>query len=400
MFKNIKNLFPVFEKKPNLVFLDTAASALKPKEMIDATNNCYSYEYANVHRGLYSLSSNLTKNFENVRIQVSDFISANSEENIIFTKSATEGINLVVDKFGEKYLSEGDEVLISYLEHHANIVPWHIAAKKYKFKIVPIKLNEIGEIDYNDFNDKINSRTKFISLTHMSNVTGSITNFDLIKKRIEGLNIPIMIDGCQFIAHSKLNVLELDCDFYVFSGHKIYGPSGVGVLYMKDKWLEIFNPYQGGGSMIDTVEIENTKFAKGFQKFEAGTPPIAQVIGLGASINFVNKIGLKNIFNYEKELHDYTFEKLSFDDDVLIYGKSLNKGAIISFNINGIHANDLAMFLDQKNIAVRTGHHCCQPLMKYLNINSTARASFGIYNNKSDADLFVSALFEAKKFFN
>ena len=335
-----------------------------------------------------------------LRIQLSDFISANSEENIIFTKSATEGINLVVDKFGEKYLSEGDEVLISYLEHHANIVPWHIAAKKYKFKIVPIKLNEIGEIDYNDFNDKINSRTKFISLTHMSNVTGSITNFDLIKKRIEGLNIPIMIDGCQFIAHSKLNVLELDCDFYVFSGHKIYGPSGVGVLYMKDKWLEIFNPYQGGGSMIDTVEIENTKFAKGFQKFEAGTPPIAQVIGLGASINFVNKIGLKNIFNYEKELHDYTFEKLSFDDDVLIYGKSLNKGAIISFNINGIHANDLAMFLDQKNIAVRTGHHCCQPLMKYFNINSTARASFGIYNNQSDADLFVNALLEAKKFFN
>ncbi len=400
MFKNIKNLFPVFEKNPNLVFLDTAASALKPKEMINATNNCYSYEYANVHRGLYSLSSNLTKKFEDVRILISNFISSNSEENIIFTKSATEGINLVVDKFSEKYLSEGDEVLISYLEHHANIVPWHIAASKYKFKIVPIKLNDKGEIDYNDFSDKINSRTKFISLAHMSNVTGSITDFDIIKKRIKDLNIPIMIDGCQFIAHSKLNVKDLDCDFYVFSGHKIYGPSGVGILYMKDKWLENFNPYQGGGSMIKTVEIDKTSFAKGFQKYEAGTPPIAQVIGLGSSIKFVDKIGLENIFKYEKELHDYTVEKLSSDKDIFIYGKSPNKGAIISFNIKGIHANDLAMFLDQKNIAVRTGHHCCQPLMKYLNITSTARASFGIYNNLNDADLFINSLIEAKKFFS
>ncbi len=400
MFKNIKNLFPVFEKNPNLVFLDTAASALKPKEMINATNNCYSYEYANVHRGLYSLSSNLTKKFEDVRILISNFISSNSEENIIFTKSATEGINLVVDKFSEKYLSEGDEVLISYLEHHANIVPWHIAASKYKFKIVPIKLNDKGEIDYNDFSDKINSRTKFISLAHMSNVTGSITDFDIIKKRIKDLNIPIMIDGCQFIAHSKLNVKDLDCDFYVFSGHKIYGPSGVGILYMKDKWLENFNPYQGGGSMIKTVEIDKTSFAKGFQKYEAGTPPIAQVIGLGSSIKFVDKIGLENIFKYEKELHDYTVEKLSSDKDIFIYGKSPNKGAIISFNIKGIHANDLAMFLDQKNIAVRTGHHCCQPLMKYLNITSTVRASFGIYNNLNDADLFINSLIEAKKFFS
>ncbi len=400
MFKNIKNLFPVFEKNPNLVFLDTAASALKPKEMINATNNCYSYEYANVHRGLYSLSSNLTKKFEDVRILISNFISSNSEENIIFTKSATEGINLVVDKFSEKYLSEGDEVLISYLEHHANIVPWHIAASKYKFKIVPIKLNDKGEIDYNDFSDKINSRTKFISLAHMSNVTGSVTDFDIIKKRIKDLNIPIMIDGCQFIAHSKLNVKDLDCDFYVFSGHKIYGPSGVGILYMKDKWLENFNPYQGGGSMIKTVEIDKTSFAKGFQKYEAGTPPIAQVIGLGSSIKFVDKIGLENIFKYEKELHDYTVEKLSSDKDIFVYGKSPNKGAIISFNIKGIHANDLAMFLDQKNIAVRTGHHCCQPLMKYLNITSTVRASFGIYNNLNDADLFTNSLIEAKKFFS
>ena len=398
MFENIRNNFPVYEKDPDLVFLDTAASALKPKEMIQSVNNCYSYEYANVHRGLYSLSSNLTKKFEEARVKVSKFISSKSDENIIFTKSATEGINLVVEKFSEKYLSKGDEVIISYLEHHANIVPWHLAADKYKFQIVPIKLTEKVEIDYNDFSSKINSRTKFISLTHMSNVTGSLTDFNIIKAKIKDLDIPLMIDGCQFVAHSKLNVSELDCDFYVFSGHKLYGPSGIGILYMKDRWFDEFAPYQGGGSMIHNVKIDKTTFAKGFQKFEAGTPPIAEVIGLGSSIDFVNSLDLISIFKHEKDLHDYTVEKLRSFNDITIYGNGLNKGSIISFNISGIHANDLAMILDQKNVAIRTGHHCAQPLMKYLNITSSARASFGVYNNKNDADMFVKSLLVAKNF--
>ena len=241
MFEKIKSHFPVFDKNPELVFLDTAASALKPKEMIDAVNNCYSYEYANIHRGLYSLSANLTKKFEDVRIKVSQFIKSNSEKNIIFTKGATEGINLVVEKFSEKYLSQGDEVLISYLEHHANIVPWHIASKKYNFKVVPVSVTKKGEIDYDDLFKKINSRTKFISLTHMSNVTGSITDFNFIKEKIKNKKIPILVDGSQFIAHSKLDVQDLNCDFYVFSGHKLYGPSGIGVLYMKDIWFEILS---------------------------------------------------------------------------------------------------------------------------------------------------------------
>lgn len=398
MFENIKNSFPVYEKNPELVFLDTAASALKPKEMIKEINNCYSYEYANVHRGLYSLSSNLTKKFEEVRIKVSKFISSKSDENIIFTKSATEGINLVAEKFSEKYLSKGDEVIISYLEHHANIVPWHIAAEKYKFKVIPIMLTKKAEINYNDFSSKINSRTKFISLTHMSNVTGSLTDFNIIKEKLKNLNIPLMIDGCQFVAHSKLNVLELDCDFYVFSGHKLYGPSGIGILYMKDRWFDELAPYQGGGSMIEKVEIDTTSFAKGFQKFEAGTPPIAEVIGLGSSIDFVSSLNLTSIFKYEKDLHDYTVDKLRSFSDITIYGNSLMKGSIISFNIIGVHPNDLAMILDQKNVAIRTGHHCAQPLMKYLNINSSARASFGVYNNKNDVDVFVNSLSEAKKF--
>jgi len=398
MFENIKNNFPVFKKKPELVFLDTAASALKPKEMIDAVSNCYSYDYANIHRGVYSLSANLTKKFQDVRIKVGNFIGSYSEKNIIFTKGATEGINLVVEKFSEKYLSEGDEVIISYLEHHANIVPWHLAAKKYKFKIVAVGLTKNGEIDYKDFVEKLNSRTKFISLTHMSNVTGSVTDFNIIKEKIKNTNIPLMIDGCQHVAHSKLDVVDIDCDFYVFSGHKLYGPSGVGVLYMKDKWFDEFNPYQGGGDMIETVEIYNTTYTSGYSKFEAGTPPIAQVIGLGSSIDFVNFLNLDKISEHEKELHDYAIDKLSSFDDIVIYGNALNKGSIISFNFNGIHANDLAMILDQKNVAIRTGHHCAQPLMKYLNITSSARASFGVYNNIKDIDFFVNSLLEAKNF--
>ena len=398
MFENIKNHFPVFKQKPELVFLDTAASSLKPKEMIDSVNNCYSYEYANIHRGLYSLSSNLTKKFQDVRIKIGKFIGSNSEKNIIFTKGATEGINLVVEKFSEKYLSEGDEVIISYLEHHANIVPWHLAAKKYKFKIVAVGLTEKGEIDYKDFAKKLNSRTKFISLTHMSNVTGSVTDFNIINEKIKDANIPLMIDGCQHVAHSKLNVIEIDCDFYVFSGHKLYGPSGVGVLYMKDKWFNAFNPYHGGGDMIETVEINNTTYASGYSKFEAGTPPIAQVIGLGSSIDFVNFLNLDKISKHEKELHDYTIDKLLSFNDITIYGNSLNKGSIISFNFKDIHASDLAMILDQKNIAIRTGHHCAQPLMKYFNITASARASFGVYNNIEDVDFFINALLEAKNF--
>ena len=398
MFEDIRKKFPVYEKNPDLIFLDTAASALKPYDMIDAINNCYSYEYANVHRGLYSLSSKLTKKFEDVRVKVSNFISSKSYENIIFTKSATEGINLVVEKFSEKYLSEGDEVIISYLEHHANIVPWHMAAQKYKFKVIPIELTNNSEIDYADFKNKITSRTKFISLTHISNVTGSLTDFDIVKGIIKNLNIPLMIDGCQFVAHSELNVTDLDCDFYVFSGHKLYGPSGIGVLYMKERWFDDLDPYQGGGSMIDNVDIHQTTYAKGFQKFEAGTPPIAEVIGLEASIEFVTSLNLKKIFMHEKELHDYTLDKLKNINNLNVYGNGLNKGAIISFNISDIHANDLAMILDQKNVAIRTGHHCAQPLMKYLNITFSARASFGVYNNKNDVDLFVNSLVEAKKF--
>ena len=400
MFKDLKNKFPIYKKFPKLVFLDTAASALKPYSVIKSINDCYSYEYSNVHRGIYALSSNLTKKFEEVRVKTANFISAKSEKNIIFTKSATEAINLVVDTFSQKYLSTKDEVIISYLEHHANIVPWHVAAVKYGFKIVPANILHDGSIDIDDLIQKINSNTKFISLTHMSNVTGSITNFEKIGEIVKSKNIPLMIDGCQHIAHKKTNVTNLGCDFYVFSGHKLYGPTGIGVLYMKDKWFDKLGPYQGGGSMIDKVEINQTSYATGFQKYEAGTPPIVQVIGLGSSIDFLNEYDLDEIFVYEKELYNYAYEKIKSFNDVIIYGESKNKGGILTFNLKSIHANDIALFLDQHNVAIRTGHHCAQPLMKKLNVASTARVSFGIYNDKNDIDHFIESLNETKKILN
>ena len=400
MLEKIKNQFPIYEKNPDLVFLDTAASALKPKSVINSINDCYSFNYSNVHRGLYSLSSKLTKNFEDVRVKVSKFISAESEENIIFTKSATEAINLVVDTFSHAFLTSGDEVIISYLEHHANIVPWHIAAKKYGFKVIAADILEDGSIDIEDLLKKINSRTKFISLVHMSNVTGSITSFEKISKIAKQKNIPFLIDGCQYIAHKPTDLQNIGCDFYVFSGHKLYGPTGVGVLYMKDKWFEKLGPYQGGGSMIDKVEIYETKYARGFQKYEAGTPPIVQVIGLGASIDFLDQYNLEEVFTYEKDLHNYAEEKLKSLNYVTTYGHSEDKGAIITFNLDNIHASDIAMILDQDNIAIRTGHHCAQPLMKKLNVNATARLSFGIYNDKNDVDCFIDSLDKTYKFFN
>ncbi|SVB93621.1 uncharacterized protein METZ01_LOCUS246475 [marine metagenome] len=398
MFENIKSKFPVFIKKPNLVFLDTAASALKVDDMIKAVNNCYSFEYSNIHRGVYDLSAKLTQKFEDSRNNISDFILSPSYENIIFTKSATEAINLVANSITQDFIKEGDEIIISHLEHHANIVPWHIAQKLHKFKLVPVDINDIGEINYKDLLEKVNSKTKLISLTHMSNVTGAITDFEKINDIRNKFDIPLLIDGCQFTPHHELNIKELNPDFYVFSAHKLYGPSGLGILYMQDKWLEILGPYQGGGSMIENVNILDTTYAQGNQKFEAGTPPIAQVIGFSAAIDFLKSLDMKKVFSYECELHDYTLEKLKSINDFKIYGNSKNKGSLISFNIEGLHHNDVALLLNQKNIAIRSGHHCAQPLMKKLNITGSARASFGVYNNKEDVNYFVESIKDIKNF--
>tara|TARA_Y100000590_G_scaffold394013_1_gene472730 strand:- start:461 stop:1663 length:1203 start_codon:yes stop_codon:yes gene_type:complete len=398
MFNNIKSKFPVFKIKPDLVFLDSAASALKVDDMINEVNHCYSYEYSNIHRGVYDLSAKLTSKFENSRKNISDFISSPSSENIIFTKSATEAINLIANSYTKKFIKEGDEVIISYLEHHANIVPWHLIQSSSKFNLIAVDINKHGEINYEDLLKKINQKTKLISLTHMSNVSGSITDFSKINDKRKKYNIPLLIDGCQYTPHNELDISDLDPDFYVFSAHKLYGPSGLGILYMKDKWLESLDPYQGGGSMIEEVNIFETKYAKGNQKFEAGTPPIVQVIGFSSAVDFLKTLDMKKIFSYEVELYNYAYEKIQTIDNLKIYGDSENKGAIMSFNIEGLHHNDVALLLDKKNIAIRSGHHCAQPLMKKLGITGSARASFGIYNNKDDIDHFFESLKEIINF--
>ncbi len=390
----IKSKFPVFKKNQNLIFLDTAASSLKVDQMIDATNECYTNQYANIHRGNYELSSKLTMKFEEAREKIAKFLNV-SHKNIIFVKSATEGINLVSSSLSSKHLNDGDEIIISYLEHHANIIPWHLIDKK--IKIVPLNINKDGEIIYNDLKDKINKKTKLISLTHMSNVTGSITDIERVKEISRIKNIPLLLDGCQYAPHKKVNLEELDPDFYVFSAHKIYGPSGLGILYMKDKWIEAFPPYQGGGQMIHDVDIDKSTYAEGYEKFEAGTPPIAPVIGFSSSIDFMNDADPNKIYIHEMKLHDYAFEKLLKFNNLQIFGSSKSKGGIISFNIKGVHNSDLGAMLDKKNIAIRTGHHCCQPLMKHYNIKGTSRVSFGVYNSFDDIDYLIESLEEILK---
>ena len=301
---NLKSRFPVFKKNPNLVFLDTAASALKVDKMIEATNNCYTNEYANIHRGNYELSSKLTKKFEDSRRKVADYLNV-SQNNIIFVKSATEGINLIASCMSKKYLKDDDEIILSFLEHHANLIPWHLCEKK--IKIVPLSLDDSSEIIYNDLRNKINLKTKLITLTHMSNVTGTITNFDKVKDIAKTNKIPLLLDGCQFAPHKKVDLKSLDPDFYVFSAHKMYGPSGLGILYMKDKWIDNFFPYQGGGQMIHDVDIDKSTYASGYEKFEAGTPPIAPVIGFSSSIDFMNEIDPNVIYNHEMKIHDYAY---------------------------------------------------------------------------------------------
>jgi len=395
MIEDLKKRFPVFSKNPNLVFFDTAASALKVDSMIKAVNDCYSYEYANIHRGIYELSSKLTKRYEDARLEVSKFINSPSSENIIFVKSATEGINLVASCLSENYFNDGDEVLLTSLEHHSNLVPWHLVSKK--IKIITAKIKSTGELDYNDLLEKINSKTKLLAITHMSNVTGSITNFEAIKIKANKFDVPILIDGCQFVPHKKLNIKELNPDFYVFSAHKLYGPSGLGILYMKSKWIDRLGPYQGGGSMIKNVETDSSTYLDGFQKFEAGTPPIAEVIGLSSSLDFINEIGIDKIYEHENQLTQYAYNQMIKNNDIKIYGDFSNQTSIISFNIDGVHFNDLAMLLDKKNIAIRTGHHCAQPFMKCFNISGNARMSVGVYNSKNDIDYFINAIDEVKE---
>ncbi len=400
---NIKKEFPIFNNKVHnndLVYLDSANSSQKPQVVIDRIYDFYSKEFSNVGRSVHYLAVAATNMYENTRVSVQKFINAKDKNEIVFTKGATEAINLVANTFGEKFLREGDEVLLTELEHHSNYVPWHYLRKNKGIKIEFAEVNEDGEVTLNSIEKKITDKTKMIAVTHLSNVTGAILPIKEIIALAHSKNIPVLIDGCQGAPHLKLDMQDLDCDFYAISCHKMYGPTGLGVLYAKKKWLEELPPYQGGGGMISEVKKEGITYGDLPNKYEAGTMATAQVIAFNESINFLNKVGINNILQHEKELINYGQEILRKNNSVKLIGNPKKKGAVLSFTLDGIHPHDIATILDEDGVAIRAGHHCCQILHDKLGIPATARASLGIYNTKEDLDKLSEAINKCKKIFN
>jgi cysteine desulfurase/selenocysteine lyase len=393
--QKIRSYFPVLNqkvyKKP-LVYLDNAASSQKPVQVLMEEEKLHNDFYGNIHRAAHFMADKATVEFENVRIKIQKFINAEVREEIILTKGTTESVNLVAYSFGEKYLNEGDEIIVSEMEHHSNIVPWQLVTERKKAKVVKLPFDDNGEIDLEVLKSLINTKTKLIAVAHVSNVLGTVNPVSEIIKIAHKKNVPVFIDGAQAVQHIQVDVQKLDADFYAFSAHKMYGPNGVGVLYGKKKWLEEMPPFQGGGEMISEVTFEKTTFNELPYKFEAGTPNITSVIAFGAAIDLINKTGLENIHNWEKEILSYATSQLKEIPGVKIYGEAKEKTSVISFNVRDIHPYDIGMLLDKLGIAVRTGHHCADPIMQHFNISGTVRISFGIYTSKEDINLFIEAL--------
>ncbi len=401
--ENIKSEFPIFKQKINgkqLVYLDSANSAQKPKQVIKKISDFYETEFSNVGRSVHTLAVKATNRFEQTRDLVKNYLNAKYREEIIFTKSATESINLVASSFGEKFLKSGDEILITELEHHSNYVPWHFLRKKKGVIIKFAPINKNGEIEIEEFKKLISKKTKIIAITHLSNVTGAITPLKDIIELAKEKKIPVLVDGTQGAPHLKLDMQELDCDFYAISCHKMYGPNGLGILYAKKNWLEELPPYQGGGGMINDVQKAEISFAPNFTKFEAGTMQTAEVVAFSESIKFIETLGIKNIENHENELLNYGIEKLKKNNSINILGNPKKRGSVISFTMKGIHPHDIATILDESGVAIRAGHHCCQILHDKLCIPASARASIGVYNDKEDIDIFCEAIENCKKVFN
>ena len=399
----IRDNFPIFKTKINgkkLVYLDSANSSQKPKTVIDRMTFFYENEYSNIGRSVHSLAVTATNKFEETRDMVQKFINAKHREEIIFTKGATESINLVANSFGEKFIDEGDEIILTELEHHSNYVPWHYLRKKRKANIKFVKLDENLQINVDEVKKLISNKTKIIALTHLSNVTGGITPLKEIIDLAKTKNIPVLVDGTQGAPHLKLDMLDLDCDFYAISCHKLYGPNGLGVLYGKKKWLDQFDPYQGGGGMIDEVKKNNITYAETPTKFEAGTMQTAEVVAFGESIKLLEKIGLKKIKDHEDKLLNYGLEMLNKDNSINLVGTPKNKASVISFTLKGIHPHDIATILDDDGVAIRAGHHCCQILHDKIGVPATARASIGIYNDNEDIDILINAIGKCKKLFS
>ncbi len=398
----IRRDFPILSRQVHgkpLVYLDNGASAQKPQSVIDAVTHAYSHEYANVHRGLHFLSNAATDAYEAAREKVRAFLNAGSVDEIIFTKSATEAINTVAYGHALANLGEGDEIVLTIMEHHSNIVPWHFVRERNGAKLVWAPVREDGGFDMEAFTACLTEKTKLIAVTHMSNVLGTVTPVKEICRIAHERGIPVLVDGSQGAVHLTVDVLDIGCDWYVFTGHKVYGPSGIGVLYGKKERLEAMRPFMGGGEMIEEVSEDRITYNHPPHRFEAGTPPIVQAIGLGAALDYMRSIGRDAIGEHEAALSDYAHEQLGKINSLRIFGTAPGKGAIVSFELEGIHAHDVSMVIDRSGVAVRAGTHCAQPLLKRLGVTSTCRASFGLYNTFAEVDALAEALEKARKFF-
>ena len=401
--KSIKSEFPIFKNKINgksLIYLDSANSSQKPGRVIDRITKFYSEEFSNIGRSIHTLAVTATNRFEETRDLVKKYINAKSREEVIFTKNATEGMNLVASTYGEKFINKGDEILITELEHHSNYVPWHFLRRKKGAVIKFAKCNDKGEVEIDEIKKSITEKTKIIGITHLSNVTGAILPVKKIVDLAQTKKIPVLVDGCQGAPHLKLDMQELGCDFYAMSCHKMYGPTGVGILYAKKKWVDQLPPYQGGGGMIEEVKKDNITFPGSPTKYEAGTLQTAEVVGFSESIRFIQDVGIKNIMQHEKEITEYGLQELKKNNSVKIIGDPTNRGSIISFTIKGIHPHDIATILDEDGVAIRAGHHCCQILHEKMGVNATARVSLGVYNSKEDIDALSNAIKKCNKIFN
>ena len=393
--------FPILARqvygKP-LVYLDNAASAQKPNAVLKAIDVAYRREYANVHRGLHYLSNAATAQFEEARECVRRFLNAAQAEEIVFTRNATEAINLVAASFGADFRA-GDEIVVSLMEHHSNIVPWHFHRERTGCVLKWVPITDEGEFELDAFERLLTPRTRMVAVTHMSNVLGTVVPIKEVVRIAHARGIPVLVDGAQAAVHATVDVQDLGCDFYTFTGHKTYGPTGIGVLYGKRAMLDAMRPYQGGGEMIESVHVDRIAYGKAPHKFEAGTPAIVQAIGLGAALTYMLGVGRERIARHEAELRDYAHARLREFNWLKIYGRARDKGAIVSFSIEGVHPHDISTIIDRSGVAVRAGHHCAQPLMERLGVPATCRASFALYNTKAEVDALAEALIKAHDFF-
>lgn len=399
----IRRDFPILQQQvynKALIYLDNGATTQKPQPVIDCVHDYYTSKNSSIHRGVHFLSEMATEDYEKARKTIQQYIHAAHSHEIIFTPGTTASINGLAFSFGEMYIHEGDEILVTEMEHHANIIPWQMLCERKKAKLKVIPFNADGELELDKLDKLITSRTRLIAVIHISNALGTVNPVEFIIQKAHQQNIPVLVDGAQSVQHVAIDVQKMDCDFYVFSGHKIYGPTGIGILYAKEKWLEKLPPFQGGGDMVDIVTFEKTTYNTLPFKFEAGTPNYIGAVGMASALNYVSSIGLPNIHQYEHSLHEYGYEQLSGMEFVTLYGKARARSSILSFNIQGVHPYDAGMVMDKMGLAVRTGTHCAQTVMQHFGIKGTVRASLAMYNTKEELDVLVEAVKKVKTMFS